>query len=259
MVGGTQIRYGRQMEYLTDSQTTALRWGVWDAIDQYRNATNANRPKVVRITDQEVLRAVDAGAIGADTMERFLREYEVFRFPLNVSSDRNLRLRDIANIIEQNYRLKNTSEQLPSLWWGAVEDVRDRLALEFAGRQFHMRSMCMKLLWFYRPSRATMWDSYVVQGVNAWRNLNLRVDISQKDEASEFLAAFDLTFDHCTEFIGQLLASVRTLGSGMDYPFPRRVLDKALWFIGANADERSVLLDRLRGDPERWSWFEANG
>lgn len=250
------------MEALTYDKTTALRWGVWDAIDQYRNPTNVNRPNVVRITDQELLNAVRAGPFSAEIMEQFLKEYEVFRYPLNVLEGRDVRLRDIANIIDDKYSPKegrNATEELPVLWWGAVENVRSRLAGEFTGKQYHMRSMCMKLLWFYEPSKATMWDRHVVAGLNIWQKLNLKTGITRPQQASEFLDAFGLTFSECAEYIQQLLATVRKSETGMDYPYPRRVLDKALWFIGASASEQAALLDRCRADLERWSWFEANG
>jgi hypothetical protein len=241
---------------LAEQDIIPILWGAWSAINQYRVDRNPSRPKVVRPTDRELLEATANCTLSGELFERFCRDYEVFRYPINVTVGREKRLQDIVEILATRYgktRL-TTSEDLATVWWHAVEEVSDYLKIEF-GKPFYMRSMCMKSLWFYRPEDATMWDRYAVKGINNWRRLKLTTKIKTRDQAAHYLQEFEALYYENALVIHNALESIACLPGGMRYPYGQRVLDKALWFKGAKLSEQLGLLEALTNDRERDYWL----
>jgi hypothetical protein len=231
-------------------------WGAWSAIDQYRLDRNPSRPNVIRPTDRELLEAAANGTLDGELFERFCKEYEVFRYPINVSGGRRQRLQAIADILAARYRNTEatTPNELAEVWWCAVEEVREFLNKEL-NKPHRMRSLCMKMLWFYRPEHATMWDSFAVNGINAWRGLKLNAAIQTVGEAVQFLEAFDALYREKEGEINRALETIAQLPGGMAYPCGRRALDKALWFRGAERSEQEARLRALVADRERDAWL----
>jgi hypothetical protein len=241
---------------LKDVDSIPILWGAWSAVDQYRLNRNPARPRVLRPTDQYLLEAARKGALDGELFGRFCREYEVFRNPINVMQGREKRLAQIAGLLATEYGKAElvTSEALSMAWWSAVEAVRDCLKTEF-GKPFYMRSMCMKCLWLYQPDHATMWDSYAVEGLRNLRAANLSTKIETQDQAAYFLQEFEALYREKDALIKRVLEAIANLPNGMCYPYGRRVLDKALWFKGAEPSKQKQLLKALTDDPVRDHWL----
>jgi hypothetical protein len=247
-----------------DQDRIAVLWGAWAAIDGYRLVCNPARPKVTRPTDKQLVEAAANGTFDGPLFERFCKEYEVFRYPINVREGRDQRLQKIAGILARwGKRMATTPDELAKTWWGAITEVQELLSEELKKKNKLkkkpplLRSMCIKALWFYRPDYATMWDSYAVKGINRWRGRPLARNIKAEGDAAAFLREFEMLYREREAEIKRALDSIRQLPGGMRYPYDRRVLDKALWFMGADEVEQQSLLEVLEADPERGPWLRG--
>jgi len=247
-----------------------LGWGALSAHDQWHERTSwADGSK--RPADAEIaLRVQKGGAIGGDDLRRFAKEYGVGRFPqYEIDADRRpilgpdgrriSRAGEIAERISEaldsiyrpaaavygaNAAPPPDGETLASIWWEAIEAVRPHT------RQTS-RSLCKKTMWYYLPAKVTMWDAFAARGLLLLAG-DLRVPeadrralsgpLSLRRNAETFLGAFVRAFErlHTTVQDEARAASEKVAAAvgAEPYAFTRRVVDKALWFLGVPDDER---------------------
>ena len=238
------------------SKRGAIRWGVLAAIDQLTVPFNVDRPHVQRITDAQLLQAVRQGPLSSDQLIAFAKEYEVFRYPLNVLKGRAERTTEIAQALDTIYRVRvSDGRDLAELWWRAISFVRNILDRYPETAPRNMYSFCMKALWFYQPETATMWDSFAVKGLNEWLRVSHGHQIKTSAEAKKFFADFEILFRSIGSEIQSSIAEAAA-ATGHLYPYPRRVLDKALWFLSTSDAECLAWLRRIEANPARRQLFE---
>ncbi|WP_213978864.1 hypothetical protein [Sphingomonas sp. dw_22] len=228
----------------------ALTWGGLEARNQWIDPVNLDRKNVVRPTDAQIVAAVREGPLSAAMLQAFAQEYRVFHYPLAPKDGREARLAAIAQALDPIYRgaPDTAAETLARLWWQAIEAVRD-VVVAHGKRPSMLRSFCMKMLWFYHPQAATMWDDYALRALNRELGTRHPGKIDTAEQASAFLADFERLFALAEPDIARILTHIETQGGGR-YAYDRRVLDKALWLLGVKEDERVIeMMQRMARDP----------
>lgn len=106
----------------------------------------------------------------------------------------------------------------------------------------------MKVLWFYQPEKATMWDDYALRALNSELHANHPSKVETAKEAEAFLLDFERLYAQNSAEISRVRKYIEGNG-GISYAYDRRVLDKALWLLGAK-DERIIqMMLRMKADP----------
>jgi hypothetical protein len=221
------LRVARTME-------GAIWWGAFSAIDQWLVAHRPGKPRSIRPTDKELVAAARSGPLNGDLLQRFAQEYQVFRYPLNQIAHRDARLNANGRVLFDVYHSKRDPgpEDLARMWWRAISEVRE--AMVCFGRTANLKSFCMKTLWIHQPVRATMWDSFAVRSLNEILKTRHN-NISNVDDTARFLKDFEMLFEREHDRILTTLKVARAT-LFIEYKYPRRVLDKALWLLGNEND-----------------------
>ena len=214
--------------------------------------------------------------IGGGDLKRFATEYGVGRFPqykrgedgkaeLDIKGKKTSRGAEIADDISaeidriyrpafQKYESNEVEppdgKRLAELWWNAIEAVRPHTYQ-------NSKSFCKKAMWFYLPSKVTMWDAFAARSLLSLANdLNispadhkvLRRFPAEQHEAEVFLEAFVRTFETLHKKVkADAQAASEAIAHALKtkpYPYTRRIVDKALWFLGAESDEQRALAIR---------------
>jgi hypothetical protein len=224
----------------------AIWWGSFAAISQWTEENPRDSNNIPRPSDRQLCAEIaEKGRWSPDNLLGFARRYSVQQVYINDNKDkkREERLLELANVISTIYTRKPepTVETLATRWWEAVEAVQEvflQKALDRGQKRGPLlRSFCMKTLWYYYPEIATMWDSFAVKGLNLIEGTRHKTNIKEVNEATDFLKDFEALFIKLEGKIDQALA-VAQGATGVAYPYKRRVLDKALWYIGVPTDEK---------------------
>ena len=215
----------------------AIWWGVFSALDQWCISHRPGRPQTRRPTDADLVEAVRDGGLKAHLLEKFANEYQVFRYPLNLKNQREERLNAVGIAVHQTYCCHGVPKpaDLARMWWTAIGEVRNAMAR--FGPTANLKSFCMKSLWLYHPARATMWDSFAVRALNAQLNKQHDDKIVCVNDAAAFLRNFENLFEAQNALINEVIEKSQSV-IGQRYAYPRRVLDKALWLLGEEDEEK---------------------
>lgn len=212
----------------------AIWWGVFSAIDQW-NSPHAPFPSYLyRPTDQQLVEHITKGnGFDIRLLAAFAGAYGVLDRRLKRRDHLRERLAALSGALHDAYSSPNepTPEQLGAMWFTAIKRVSD--AIEPFGEPLRLKSLCMKALWFYHPERATMWDSRAVRGLNRVAKSSHNSDLNTGEDAAGFLGDFELLFNQYEEEINSAINIAHEVTKTPPYPYPRRVLDKALWLLGA--------------------------
>ncbi len=235
--------------YLRQDLLDALPWAVLAAHDQYVNPMIIGT-KRRRVTDQHLFEAVTKGSWSATDLKGLCTTYKVFRGPWTASGPQTSNLNAIAAHLHKIYAA-NTPILWPNagvLWGIATTAVR-------AVTKQNNRSLCMKAMWFYAPNNVTMWDSYAAKAIIGLAGLitsplSHSVNVKTSVEARAFLSDFYAIYNSVKGDIQANIQSLATLKSAPLYPYERRVLDKALWFLSADK-KRSIacINESVKGCP----------
>lgn len=224
----------------------AIWWGVAAAIDGWANTASRDNRNRTRITDRELVEALQGGAAwtGKQTYD-FAREYSVHRTYINYDrqGQREAKCDALARHLQAVYKSVDLTQcadpaaALGKLWVEAMAGT-ERIMEEYNGERrlaSRLPSFCMKSLWYYQPEHATMWDRYAVVALNSVMNTHHNHDIAGEHAAVAFLRDFDVLHTQWHEKIDEAIAAQAPI-LGTAYPYSRRVLDKALWLIGKSLD-----------------------
>ena len=221
----------------------AIWWGAAAAVKQWKfeevTSSGDRRP-----TDRQLVMAAHSGILDNATFIGFAKRYRVFRHPLHLIEHRDERIGAVTRALHAVYSVAPepiSPGALSNMWLDAIGAVHK--AMQPFGPTAELRSMCMKALWLYQPAHATMWDSYAVIGLNRITNENRAHRIRQQHNVNDFLDRFENVFALHQDTIIAAIENIESITSE-HYAYRRRVLDKALWFMGAN---RQAGLNEING------------
>jgi hypothetical protein len=173
--------------------------------------------------DAEGLAQAKATAWKPDVWMRFLGVYGLKRGAHSALRDRcSLVFEAITPILRQSSN--PTIDELNVQWADVTQKIGAFAKLKKDGSRSELRSMSSKILWFYFPSKMTMYDGYArkaLQQISGKR-------IGPQNYLAEFINLF-----------AEVRPTIETVSllSDRAYPFPCRVLDQWLWLKGSGEEE----------------------
>lgn len=226
--------------FTAENLIAALGWGAVSAYDQYVDPRRLGRSRPTRPSDRDLIAEVREGPMLPETMAAWLNEYRLMHgLWTRKDNVRQERFGKIGAALESAYRVDGGIQpggQAANLWQTAIENVKMVTTT-------NNPSLCMKAMWLYAPATVTMWDNLaalaVVRLAKAF-DVQERVQprVRSPHEAAIFLAVFENIFDKMMEEIHTAISDVADALTAERYPYPRRVLDKALWLLGAERPKR---------------------
>jgi hypothetical protein len=178
--------------------------------------------------DAVLVDAIQNGRPSEELIETFLGGYGLRRG--NAFTRRNT-IDGFIDIAERRFRPTPADlAEADRTWHLAVQEFRKQV-------DANLYSAFLKFYWFYQPSVLTMYDSFARKGLLAAEELlgiqSVRRAVTERD----FLARFDDVFRRLAP---EIRKAIRIFPRRC--PYERRVLDKYLWLLGLEEDQREIRL-----------------
>jgi hypothetical protein len=200
----------------------ALKWGLVAAV---RDLTLSYPGLGARLNDQKMIDLAASGRIDADSLKLWCRAYSVLRGPWSANAGVLQKLDAISKVLHTVYSTPGGIQpglDAATRWDTAVEEVAKIT-------DQNNRSLCAKAMWLYAPATVTPFDDYAQRSL-AFILVALGRPAPGQDALS-FFNAFEELYAVCFDLIRQVQFDYQAVTGQPAYPYPRRILDKALWFL----------------------------
>ena len=214
----------------------AFKWGIVAALHQW----SSYRGKAAGLNDKIMVNLAARGAIAPHYLNLWGFEYGVLRGSWIADAVRMQNIAKVSAALHAAYSVPGgikSGKDAADRWEKAIGYVA-----AITGQR--NQSLCSKALWLYAPSAVPLFDDYAQKALSV---LHVTLDIPRPQPGTlGFLNAFEGIFAAYEPLIQQLQDEFQAVTGREPYIFPRRVLDKGLWFLAC--PDRVKAMRELRRD-----------